>query len=68
MGEHPRVHEVDGKREFVLVGEDERRVLSKAEGECGRPATRLTGYCNRYRVLLYSHNEGGPSQWQRIRE
>jgi uncharacterized 2Fe-2S/4Fe-4S cluster protein (DUF4445 family) len=23
MGQHPRVHEVDGKREFVLVGEDE---------------------------------------------
>jgi len=40
MGEHPRVHEVDGKREFVLVGEDERCVLSKAEGERGRAAPR----------------------------
>jgi uncharacterized 2Fe-2S/4Fe-4S cluster protein (DUF4445 family) len=42
MGEHPRVREADGKREFVLVGEDERHVLSKAEGERGRPAITFT--------------------------
>jgi uncharacterized 2Fe-2S/4Fe-4S cluster protein (DUF4445 family) len=34
MGEHPRVREVDGAREFVLVGED--------EGDGNRPAITFT--------------------------
>jgi uncharacterized 2Fe-2S/4Fe-4S cluster protein (DUF4445 family) len=33
MGDHPRVREVNGKREFVLVSEDER---------CGQPAITVT--------------------------